>query len=119
MRGVPVAFVRLIVHATAPIVVAAVPLRVVVVTLPCGPARMVLATRLINSWEPLHPREVVVKLATNQVGVIIEDPSNRRGDNISKPGLRGMVDAGSKAMKTKMRGKVTVIKLLPKRVYMR
>ncbi len=114
MQGAPVASLGLIVHATVPIVVAAAPPRVVVVTLPCGPARMVLATHSNNPWEPLHPREVVINLATNQVGVIIEDPSNMRGDNISKPGLRGLVDAGSKAMKTKMRGKVTVIKLLPK-----
>ncbi len=38
--------------------------------------------------------------------------SNTQGNDIAKPGLHGLVDAGSKAMKAKMRGKVTVIKLL-------
>ncbi len=75
-------------------------------------------TRSVNPRDLLHTGEIAVKLATAQVVTILEDMSNARGNDIAKPGLRGLVDAGSKAMKAKMRGKVTVIKLLSERVHM-
>jgi hypothetical protein len=87
--------------------------------MPCGPARIVLSTRTVNPWEPLHLREIAIRLATTQIGFILQDTSNTQGNNIAKLGLCGLVDAGSEAMKTKMWGKVTIIKLLPEGVHMK